>query len=109
MLYAQMAAPASPIKVSLLIRNLGPIIRLVPFANRKAVFHFSKCADISRECGFGSYLGMAYLELGRLYKNKGKKAPASENLTLAVKIFREYEAAGSLKQAEELLKSLKEG
>jgi class 3 adenylate cyclase/tetratricopeptide (TPR) repeat protein len=109
MLYSQVAVPASPIKVSLLIKNLGPILRLVPFATRKAVSHFSKCAEISRECGFGSYLGMAYLELGRFYKKKGKEALARENLTMAVKLCREYEATGSLKQAEDLLEFTEEG
>jgi hypothetical protein len=44
-----------------------------------------------------------------LYKNKGKKAQARENLTLAVTLCRECEAAGSLKQAEELLKALEVG
>jgi class 3 adenylate cyclase len=109
MVYSQLAAPTFPVRVSLLIKNLGSILRHAPFATRKAVVHFSKCADISRECGFGSYLGMVYVELGRLYKNKGKKALARKNLTVAVRLCRECEATGSLKQAEELLKSLEVG
>ncbi len=109
MLYSQIAVPSSPIRVSLLIKNLGSILMLSPFATRKAVSHFSKCADMSRECGFGSYLGMVYLELGGFYKKKGKVALARENLTMAVKLCREYEARGSLKQAEDLLKYIGEG
>jgi class 3 adenylate cyclase/tetratricopeptide (TPR) repeat protein len=105
-LFSQLAAPAAPINISWLAKNFRFILRHVPFATQKAVVHLNNCAAICRDCGFTSISGMVYLELGRLYKNKGKKELAREKLSTAVKLCRECEAAGNLKQAEELLASL---
>jgi class 3 adenylate cyclase/tetratricopeptide (TPR) repeat protein len=106
LVYSQMAAPDGPVKVSSLVKNPGFILTHAPFAGRRAIDHLTKSARTCRSCGFDSLLGMVYLELGRLYKKKGKKDLASENLTRAIELCRECEAAGSLKQAEDLLMSL---
>jgi class 3 adenylate cyclase/tetratricopeptide (TPR) repeat protein len=106
MLYAQLAAPTAPIKVSLMMQNLGFILRHAPFAARKAIAHYEIAANIAKECGFNSFLGMTFLELGRLYKQKGNTGLARQNLSAAVKLCRECEAIGNLKQAESLLESL---
>jgi class 3 adenylate cyclase/tetratricopeptide (TPR) repeat protein len=105
-LYSQLTAPAAPIKISMLAKNSRFILRHVPFATQKAIVHFNNCAAICLDCGFTSISGMVHLELGRLYKNKGQKELAREQLSTAVKLCRESEAAGNLKQAEELLSSM---
>jgi hypothetical protein len=106
MVYAQLASPAAPVKISLLIRNIGFILRQTPFATRKAILHYNKATQICRDCGYNGLLGKVHLELGRLYQQKGKKEPAWENLSAAVRLCRECEDTGSLIQAEALLESL---
>jgi class 3 adenylate cyclase len=108
MLYSQLAVPAAPVKISLLVKNFRFILRHIPFATQKAIVYFNNCAAICRDGGLTSISGMVYLELGRLYKIKGKKELAREKLSMAVKLCRDSETAGSLKQAEELLASLDE-
>ena len=89
-----------------MIRNSGTILRRAPFATRKAIDHYNKCAEVCRNSGYSTFLGITYLELGRFYKRKGKRDQAMETLSAAARIFKECEANASLKQAEDLLKSL---
>jgi hypothetical protein len=109
MLYAQIADPAAPVKFSLLLKNLGFILQNAPFATRKAIKYYSECSAVCRECGFQALLGMILLELGGLYKKKGRKELARQNLTEAVRLCRESGAISGVKQAEGLLKSLEDG
>jgi class 3 adenylate cyclase len=108
MAYSRLACPPAPVKLSLLIKNLGFLLRHAPFATRKAVFHYNQAIRICQDCGFKVWLGMTLVELGRLYQRKGKKEPARENLSAAVKLCRESGDAGSAAQAEALLRALDE-
>jgi tetratricopeptide (TPR) repeat protein len=104
--YTQLAFPTAPVRLSLLVKNSGFIVRHMPFAARKAIAHYNKSAQICRDCGFNGTLGKVYLELGRLYQRKGKKELARENLSSAVRLCRECEDTNSVLQAESLLESL---
>ena len=106
MLYSQLAFPAAPVKFALLLKNLGFILRTAPFAKRKAIAYYVESAAICRDCGFQAMLGMILLELGRLYKKAGKRELAMHNLAEAVKLCQECGAVGSVKQAQDVLKSL---
>ena len=50
---------------------------------------------------------MAYLDLGLLYRMKGKTEQARKTLSQAIQIFEQSEAEGYLKQAQEALASLR--
>jgi class 3 adenylate cyclase/tetratricopeptide (TPR) repeat protein len=104
--YSQMANPTGPFKISMLIKNLVFLLSHAPFAYRRGIAHYGMSVKIAKEYGFKSGLVTAYLGLGQLYKQKGKKTLARETLTATVKMCRDCEAPASLKQAEELLASL---
>jgi len=106
MLYSQMTAPVGPVKISVLLKNLGFIVRQAPFAFQRATQHYNTAAKMCREYSFDGMLGMVYLSLGQLYLQKGKKEPARENLLAAATLCRKCEATVNLKQAEELLRNL---
>jgi class 3 adenylate cyclase/tetratricopeptide (TPR) repeat protein len=106
MLYSQMTAPAGPIKIPVLLKNLVFIVRQAPFAFQRATEHYNTAAKMCREYSFGGMLGMVYLGLGQLYLQKGKKELARENLLAAATLCRKCEATANLKQAEELLSNL---
>jgi class 3 adenylate cyclase/tetratricopeptide (TPR) repeat protein len=105
-LYLQIAEGRGGGDFSTLVRNVGFLIRSVPFAAKKAEEHFNRAIEIAREIGAKGPLGRAYLDLGLLHRAKGKKDEARECIRLAIQVFEECEAEVFLKQAMEALQSL---
>ena len=87
-------------------KNIGFLIQNVPFAGRRAEAHFTRAIEVAKEIGAKSTMGMAYLDLGLLYRMKGKTERAKKSLSQAIQIFEQSEAEGFLKQAKEALASL---
>jgi len=91
---------------SFLLKNIGFLIKTVPFAARKAEGYFHTAIETAKEIGAKSVLGQAYLDLGKLHKAKGRLADARTCISHAVQSFEECEADVYLKQAREALASL---
>jgi len=87
-------------------RNIGFLVKNVPFAAKKSESHFNKAIEISREIGAKGFLAQSYLYLGLLHKVKKRKSPAKECISEAVQLFEECHADVYLKQAKEALASL---
>jgi len=92
--------------ISTLARNIGFVIREVPFAARKAEGHFNEAIEAANEAGFKSILGQAYLNLGLLHKLKGRTDKARDCISKALGIFEQCDAELYVKQAREALASL---
>ena len=73
----------------------------------KAVEHFNKAIEVSREIGAKGILGRAYLSLGLLKKGMEQPDQARASLSNAIKIFEELDAELFMKQAKEVLASLR--
>jgi tetratricopeptide (TPR) repeat protein len=96
-----------PISFSIMAKNIGFLIKNVPFASKKAEEHFNQAIEVAKEIGAKSVMGEAYLDLGLLYGTKGKTEQAKKCISEAIQIFEQTEADGFLKQAREALASLK--
>jgi tetratricopeptide (TPR) repeat protein len=105
-LYLQIVEGAAPVSVSLVLRNIGFLIKNVPFAKQKATENLKKTIDIAEEIGAKGLMGMAYLDLGLLHKAKGEKDRARECISMAIQLFEECEAETYLAQTKEVLESL---
>jgi class 3 adenylate cyclase/tetratricopeptide (TPR) repeat protein len=105
--YSQIAEGSGPISLSTMAKNMGFLIKNVPFASKKAEEHFSRAIEVAKEIGAKGTMGMAYLDLGLLYKMKGKTEQARKCISEAIQIFEQCEAEGFLKQAKEALASLR--
>ena len=105
--YSQIVEGSGPISLSTMAKNIGFLIKNVPFASKKAEEHFNRAIEVAKEIGAKVTMGMAYLDLGLLYKMKGKTEQAKKCISEAIQIFEKCEAEGFLKQAEEALASLK--
>jgi len=103
--YSQIAAGPTP-AFSIMAKNIGFLVRNVPFAGKKAEEHFNKAIEVAKEIGAKNVLGQAYLDLGLLHEAKRRKDQARECLSEAINIFQECEAETYLKQAKEALASL---
>jgi len=104
--YSQIVQGAWPKRVSAIARNLGFLIRNVPFADKKAEDHFNKAIAVSKEIGARGVLGQAYLGLGLVHGAKGRAEQAKECISEALRLFEQCEAEGYLIKAKEALASL---
>ena len=102
---SQIATGPKP-SLSIMAKNIGFLVKNVPFATRKAEEHFNKAIDLSKEIGVNGYLGQTYLSLGLLYKATKRTDQARQCILEAIDIFHECEAEVYLKQANEALDSL---
>jgi class 3 adenylate cyclase/tetratricopeptide (TPR) repeat protein len=104
--YLQVVQGEGPKSLSFLAKNIGFLMKDVPFASQKAEAHFNKAIEAAKKIGANFTLGQAYLDLCLLHRAKGRKDQARECLSKAIQIFVECEADVFLKQAKEILASL---
>jgi tetratricopeptide (TPR) repeat protein len=87
-------------------KNIGFLVKSVPFATKKAEEHFSNAIKLLKKLGMKGYLGVAFLSLGLLYSASKRTDQARQCILEAIDIFRERKAESYLKQANEALESL---
>ena len=92
--------------LSTMARNLGFLVKSIPFANKKAEAHFYKAIELLQEIGAKGFLGLAYLSLGLLFKASKRTDQARQCIMEAINIFQECEAEGYIEQANEALASI---
>ena len=105
-LYFQLVEGAGPISLSTMAKNIGFLIKNVPFASKKAEAHFKKAIEVAKEIGAKGVLGQAYLDLGLLHRAKGRTDQARKCILDAIQLFEQCEVEVFLKQAKEALGSL---
>jgi class 3 adenylate cyclase/tetratricopeptide (TPR) repeat protein len=105
-IYSQIILGEGEITPGTMIKNLGFLVKNVPFAGKKAEQHFHNAIDVAKEIGAKGVMGQAYLGLGHLHKGKKRIDRAKECMIHAVQLFEECNADAFLKQAEEALASL---
>ena len=104
--YLQMVQGDGDLNLSTVLKNIGFLIKTVPFASGKSAAHFHKAIAAAEEIGANGILGQAYLGLGRLHKAKKRKDKARECLLKAVDCLERCEAETILKQIREELISM---
>jgi len=104
--FSMIAMGSEPISLSKVFKNIGFLVKNVPFASTKAEGHFKKVIEVAVEMGAKTILGGAYLDLGLLHKAKKRTDKAKQCISEAVQLFEQCEADVYLKQANEALESL---
>jgi tetratricopeptide (TPR) repeat protein len=92
--------------LSFFAKNIGFLIKTVPFAHKKAEEHLNKAIQTAKEIGAKGVLAQAYFDMGRLRQMKGRIDDAKKYITDAIQLFEECEADVYLKQAREALAAL---
>ena len=105
-MYLQIVQGAGPKNLSFLTSNIAFLVKNVPFAARKAEAHLQNAVEIAKQIGAKGNLGRIYLDLGLLYKTKGKKDKAKKCLSEATELLERCEADVFLRQAKDALASL---
>jgi len=104
--YFQIVASEEKISLLTMAKNIGFVVKNVPFAAKKAENHFNKAIEVAKEIGAKGIIGQACLDLGLLHKAKKRSVQAKESIAEAIQIFEECEAGVYLKQAKDVLESL---
>ena len=107
-IYSQFVVGEGKTDSSFIIKNIGFLIKTVPFAYRKAESYFYKAIETAEEIGAKGVLAQAYLDLGRLYGAKGKKRESGKCLSKAIDIFEDCGADTFLGRAKEAFSNLHE-
>jgi tetratricopeptide (TPR) repeat protein len=102
---SQIATGTKP-SLSIMAKNIGFLVKNVPFATKKAEEHFNKAIELYSEIGMKGFLGQAFLSRGLLYKANKRTDDSRQSILDAIDLFKECEAEGWLKQANEALDSL---
>ncbi len=102
---SQMATGPRP-AFSTMARNIGFLVKSIPFATQKAEKHFKEAINLFKEIGADNFLGQSYLSLGRLHKASKKNDNARQSVLKAIRIFEKCNARKLLKQANKMLDSL---
>ena len=102
---SQIATGPKP-SLSIMAKNIGFLVKHVPFAGKKAEEHFNKAIGLFQKIGAKSFLGQAYLSLGLLYKASKRTDQARQCILKAINIFQECKSEVYIKQANEALDSM---
>ncbi len=70
-IYLQMIQGEGEKSFSLLAKNIGFLIKTIPFLKQKAEEHLQEAIRVAKEIGAKGFLGQAYLDMGELRKIKG--------------------------------------
>jgi len=105
--YMQLFAKSTPISFFIILKNILFLLQNFPFAFGKAINHFNRTIRIAENIGSKQVLSQTYLDLGLLYKLKGKKDTAQKYILKAASLYEECGAYAFLEQAREELESLR--
>jgi predicted ATPase/class 3 adenylate cyclase len=106
-IYLQIVEGGGSIDFPAIIKNIGSLIKNIPWASKKAEQHFNKAIEVASDIGANGLLGQIYLDLGLLHKAKNRIEQAHNCFSKAVQIFEGCKAEVYLKQANEALESLR--
>ena len=104
--YLKLVDRSGPLKFSFITKNIGFLLKTIPFADKKSEKHLKNAIEICNEIGCNMVLGPAMFDLGLLQKAKKRNTKAIEYFKQAIEIFRRFNNEGYLDQAEEALNSI---
>jgi predicted ATPase/class 3 adenylate cyclase len=105
-IYLQIYHGAGDKGLSFFVRNFGFLLKNVLSAGKNAERHLTNAILVARQTGAKGFLGQPCLQLGLLYKLKGRKEKAKEFLWEAVRAFEDCKFEAYLQHTQELLNSL---
>lgn len=104
--YFEIIQGSAPISFSMLIKNLGFIIKHVHSAYKKSIYWYTQAIELAEEIGAIGIEAQAHLDLGIIHKVKKQDAKAREHFEKAIDIFEEIGAYAFLKQSKKELEAL---
>lgn len=104
--YLQIVLGNDELSLPIKIKNVGFLVKHIPFSSQKAESHFNSAIERAKEIGAKGLLAQSYHSLGLLHKAKKRTDQAKECIAKAIELFEQCEAAVYLQNAKEALASL---
>jgi class 3 adenylate cyclase/tetratricopeptide (TPR) repeat protein len=92
--------------LSFYLRNLGFLVKNAPYAGKKAEKHLTKAVELAELTNAQGFLGQPLMQLGLLFKLKGKTEKSRQCLADAIRVFTDCGLEAYAQRAGELLESL---
>ena len=105
-LFSAMACRKTHASFASVVKNIGFLVKTLPFARQKAEDHYKKAIASAQKVGAQAMEGQAHLGLGKLYSNTGNKDKARDCFSSAIQLFERCGAETFLKKAHECLSAL---
>jgi tetratricopeptide (TPR) repeat protein len=105
-IYCQIALGEGDVSFSTMVKNIGFLLKNLPFSAKKAENHFKEAILLADKFEAKGVKGQALLELGRLYAGKKRINEAKDCLMKAIEVFELCEIETFKKQAQDALASL---
>ena len=102
-IYSHIAQQKAKLVVSHAPKNVGLLLRKLPFAGQTAEECFRSAADIAGEIGARWLQGRVYLDWGFFHRGKKRHAEARICFSSALELFKECEAEVYIKETQEAL------
>jgi class 3 adenylate cyclase/tetratricopeptide (TPR) repeat protein len=103
-IYCLIAEGKGSMDISIILKNVGILLKHAPFAAKKAETHYNRAIEAAKAVGAKSTLGQAYLDLGLLHRAKNRSDKARNCINNAIDLFEQCGAEVFLKQAKEALR-----
>jgi tetratricopeptide (TPR) repeat protein len=104
--YLQIVLRNDEFSLPVKIKNIGFLVKHVPFSSQKAETHFNQAIEKAKAIGANGLWAQACLGLGLLHKARKRTDPARQELSKAIELFEQCEAEVYLQQAKEAMASL---
>ena len=106
-IYFQIATRTQPLKFWSAIKNLGFILKEVPFAKRKAKAYLNQVKQVGEAVGATGFVhGHALLNLGLLHQQSGSQEQAKECLVEAQRLLSQCNSETGCQQVRQALRAL---
>ena len=106
-IYFQIATRTHPLKFWSAIKNLGFILKEVPFAKRKAKAYLNRVKQVGEAVGATGFVhGHALLNLGLLHQQSGSQEQAKECLVEAQRLLSQCNSETGCQQVRQALRAL---
>jgi class 3 adenylate cyclase len=105
-IFLQMTLGEGDISFGTIMRNIGFLVKNLPYAKTKAETHLKKTIILADEISSRNLKGQALFDLGRLYLHRNRKHEAQKCLMEAIEVFEQCGIETYKRQAEKHLSSL---
>jgi class 3 adenylate cyclase/tetratricopeptide (TPR) repeat protein len=104
--YLQLVLKNDEFSLPIKIKNVGFLVKHIPFSSKKAEAHFNRAIEKAKEIGANGLLAQSYHGLGLLHKAKRRTDQAKDCISKAIELFEQCEAEAFLQEAKAALSTI---
>ena len=104
--YLQLVLKNDEFSLPIKIKNVGFLVKHIPFSSKKAEAHFNRAIETAKQIGANGLLAQSYHGLGLLHKAKKRTDQAKDCISKAIELFEQWQAEAFLQEAKAALATI---